>query len=108
MEDAKKRFQERRRGPFFVAGESHLQGGNVPVNQVREYWKPIVGEARPFTKIVELVHEHTGQAAKPLWTLTFRRVTGKLCSAESNPGRRLGQTESKASGGSIYRWPTNG
>ncbi|KAK5970654.1 reverse transcriptase [Trichostrongylus colubriformis] len=55
MEDAKKRFQERRRGPFFVAREPHLQGGNVPVNQIREYWKPIVGETRPFTKTVELV-----------------------------------------------------
>ncbi|KAK5972207.1 hypothetical protein GCK32_016857 [Trichostrongylus colubriformis] len=68
MEDAMKRFQERRRGPFFVAGEPHLQGGNVPVNQVREYWKPIVGEARPFTKTVELV----------TWSRTQRPSGGTL------------------------------
>ncbi|VDO05992.1 unnamed protein product [Haemonchus placei] len=54
MEDAKKRFLVRRRGPPCVAREPRLQGGNVPVDLVREYWKPIVGEAQPFTETVEL------------------------------------------------------
>ncbi|KAK5972866.1 hypothetical protein GCK32_021223 [Trichostrongylus colubriformis] len=64
MEDTRKRFQERRRGPFVVAREPHLQGDNVPVNQVREYWKPIVGEGRPFIRTREL--ETWSRALRPL------------------------------------------
>ncbi|KAK6045353.1 hypothetical protein COOONC_17142, partial [Cooperia oncophora] len=54
MEEAKNRFQVRRRGPPFVAREPRETGSNVPVDQVREYWKPIVGEVQPFRETVEL------------------------------------------------------
>ncbi|KAK6019318.1 hypothetical protein OSTOST_15054 [Ostertagia ostertagi] len=64
MEDAKRRFQVRRRGPSFVAREPRDQGGNVPVNQVREYWAPIVGKVQPFVETVELA----------TWSRTHRRT----------------------------------
>ncbi|PIO59921.1 reverse transcriptase [Teladorsagia circumcincta] len=54
MEDAKRRFQVRRRGPPLIAREPRDQGGNVPVDQVREYWAPIVGEVQPFVETEEL------------------------------------------------------
>ncbi|VDP59544.1 unnamed protein product [Heligmosomoides polygyrus] len=54
LEAAKQRFLQRKRGAPPVAREPRGALVCVPVDEVREHWKPIVGFKQPFTTTVEL------------------------------------------------------
>ncbi|EPB65834.1 hypothetical protein ANCCEY_15093, partial [Ancylostoma ceylanicum] len=54
LEESKRRQHVRRRGFSVVVRERADRLEEVPVTSVREYWKPIVGERRPFEVSREL------------------------------------------------------
>ncbi|VDL87673.1 unnamed protein product, partial [Nippostrongylus brasiliensis] len=50
-----KRYNERRRGYPAVAREPRVSNIQTPVQEIREYWKGIVGMPEPFTPSLELM-----------------------------------------------------
>lgn len=54
LEEDARRKQVRRKGIFFVAREPSARPTEVPVASILEYWRPIVGEDRPFEVSREL------------------------------------------------------
>ncbi|KIH46084.1 reverse transcriptase [Ancylostoma duodenale] len=67
LEESKRRQNVRRRGFSVTVRERADRSEQVPVTSVREYWRPIVGESKPFVVSRELKQwsDHLGTSNTP-------------------------------------------
>ncbi|VDO21708.1 unnamed protein product [Heligmosomoides polygyrus] len=96
LEDAKQRYLQRRRGAPPVAREPRAVGVSVPVDEVREHWKPIVGVRQPFTNTTELSE----------WAANVRRDAGSR--SANSPSTCLSEADWKNLFSRVKPWKVPG